>query len=276
MLAEIGSMPGVAYGTGLRKQIAKAADLDTDLTGLFLASPDTRAAAAANPTLAAQHVATLTRDPDNQVRAAIAARRDLDPVLRESIPVEYDDKSTDTVNWLLTAELSEPDLLALARSRHQAFRNTLAERTDLPDEIVEILARDESFAVRLLVCERQPNAPGWLLAQIAAEWTGYSRWDMLAHKNFPADAAIRLAHSADFRDRRVAAAHPGLPVDVIEVLMTDNDGTVRLYAAANPAIPVIRLAELLRTTDPFLATAAARNRTLPTAAMHQVLDKAGL
>ena len=276
LLADIDSAASAADGTRLLRQVAEVADLDAGLTSRFLASPDTRAAVAANPTLPARHVAAMARDPDNQVRAAIAARRDLDAVLRESIPVDYDDRSTTIIGWLLAAELSEPDKLAYARSRHQVFRKTLAMRPDLTGEIVEILARDDSFAVRLFVCERQPDAPGWLLAQTAAEWTSYSRWDMLAHKNFPADAATRLARSGESRDRAVAAAHPGLATDVIEALLADDDDAVRRHAATNPAIPAARLIELLGTADPALRTGAAANRTLSVAAMQQVLDKAGL
>ena len=100
-------------------------------------------------------------------------------------------------------------------------------RPGLPDEIVELLAGDESFAVRLFICERQQDAPGWLLAQTAATWTGRSRWTMLRHKNFPADAAARLARSDNRHDRVGAAAHPGLPADVIEALLTDDDAAVR-------------------------------------------------
>jgi len=276
MLADVESAKDDADSTGLLRDIAEVADLDADLTSRFLASPDARAAVAANPTLPAQHVAALAHDPDNKVRAAVAARRDLDPMLRESIPVDYYDGSSAIVSWLLNEQLSEPDLLAFARSRHQIFRKTLAMRLDLPDEVVEILAHDESFAVRLFVCERQPNAPGWLLAQVAAQWTSYSRWDMLAHKNFPADAATRLACSDEPGDRAVAAAHPGLPAVVIEALLTDGDANVRRRAATNPAIRAARLTELLGASDPVLTTGAAENRTLPVDVMHQVLDKAGL
>jgi len=42
---------------------------------------------------------------------------------------------------------------------------------------------------------------------------------MLAHKNFPADAATRLARTEDPHDRAVAAAHPGLAADTIEALL---------------------------------------------------------
>jgi hypothetical protein len=251
MLADLDSAADDASSSGLLRQIAEVAGLDADLATRFLASPDLRAAVAANPTLPARHVAALARDPDNQVRAAV-------------------------VDWLLADDLSGPDWLAYARSRHQIFRKTLAIRPGLPDEIVEILARDESFAVRLFVCERQPNAPGWLLAQTAAEWTSYSRWDMLAHKNFPAGAATRLARSEEARDRAVAAAHPGLAADTIEALLADEDAAVRRYAATNPAIPAIRLIELLGAADPVLAAEAAANRALPVAAMHKVLDMAGL
>ncbi len=281
MLADIDSSADPANSAGLLRQIAATVDLDADLdaslTGRFLTDPQLRAAVAANPTLAPGHVAALAHDPDNQVRAAVVARRGLDPVLRESVSVEYDDRSSgNTVGWLLAEDLSEPDQLAFARSRHQVFRKTLAMRTDLSDEAVGILAADESFAVRLFVCERQPNAPGRLLAHIAAGWKGYSRWDMLAHKNFPADAATALARSDDPRDRVVAAAHPGLPIDTIEALLADGADYVRRRAATNPSIPADRLITLLEADESAVVSGAAANRTLPVVTMHQVLAQARL
>lgn len=276
MLADLSASINDGSSKSLLRDIAKVADLDADLTHRFLTNPDSRAAVAANPTLPAEHIGALARDPDNYVRAAIVARRDLDPVLRESIPVEYDDRSSGIVSWLLTDDLPETDRLTFAQSRHQIFRKTLAMRQDLPDEIVEILAHDDSFAVRLFVCERQPNAPGWLLAQIAAQWTSYSRWDMLAHKNFPAAAATRLAQSDNPHDRVVAAAHPGLAVEAIEALLTDNDAAVRRRAATNPAIPIIRLIALLCGAERDLAEGAAANGILPAPTMRQILDQAAL
>lgn len=281
MLADIDSSADPANSAGLLRQIAATVDLDADLdaglTGRFLTDPQLRAAVAANPTLAPGHVAALAHDPDNQVRAAVVARRGLDPVLRESVSVEYDDRSSgNTVGWLLAEDLSEPDQLAFARSRHQVFRKTLAMRTDLSDEAVGILAADESFAVRLFVCERQPNAPGRLLAHIAAGWKGYSRWDMLAHKNFPADAATALARSDDPRDRVVAAAHPGLPIETIEALLADGADYVRRRAATNPSIPTDRLITLLEADESAVVSGAAANRTLPVVTMHQVLAQARL
>lgn len=276
VLADIDSAAGEVDTEDLLRRIAEVTDLDADLTERFLAGPDTRAGVAANPTLAAEHVADLARDPDNHVRAAVVARHGLDPVLRESIPVDYEDNSNDAVGWLLTEDLSERDQSAFARSRHQIFRKTLAMRPDLSDETVEILAGDENFVVQLFVCERHPNAPGRLLAQIAEQWTSYSRWDMLAHKNFPADAATSLVRSDEPEDRAVAAAHPGLSADMIEALLTDDDVTVRRQAATNPAIPADRLIELLGAADFAVAEEAAANRKLPVTTMHQLLDQAGL
>jgi hypothetical protein len=277
LVAETDSaVDGTSRSEGLLRQVAEVADLDTGLTDRFLATPDLRAAVAANPTLPPEHLADLARDPDNRVRAAVAARRGLDPVLRESIPVDYDDRSSSVVGWLLTEDLSAADRMEFARSRHQIFRKTLAMRPDLPDDVVGILADDESFPVRLFVCERQPNAPGRLLARIAEKWTSYSRWDMLDHKNFPADAATRLARSDDAQDRAVSAAHPGLPADTIEALLTDENDAVRRRAATNPAVPAHRLAELLGTADRSVAAGAAANPSLPLTAMHRILDRAGL
>ncbi|MFF4541840.1 hypothetical protein [Streptomyces aureus] len=277
MLADIDSCADPANSARLLPQIAATADLDADLTDRFLTDPRLRPAVAANPTLDPAHVAALAHDPDNQVRAAVVARRDLDPVLRESVSVEYDDRSSgNTVEWLLAEDLSESDQVTFARSRHQVFRKTLAMHTALSDEAVGILAADESFAVRLFVCERQPNAPGWLLARIAADWKGYSRWDMLAHKNFPADAATVLARSDDPHDRVVAAAHPGLPAETIEALLADDADNLRRRAATNPSIPTDRLIALLEADEPPVVSGAAANRTLLEVTMHQVLDHAGL
>lgn len=276
LLAETDAAEANAHAARLLQQIARVANLDVALTERFLATADLRAAVAANPTLSAEHVARLARDPDNQVRAAVVARRDLDPQVRETTPVDYNDRSSAIVGWLLTAELTEQDQMAFARSRHQIFRKTLAMRLDLPDEIVEILAHDDSFAVRLFVCERQPNAPGWLLARTAEEWTSYSRWDMLTHKNFPAAAAVALTRSQVSHDRAVAAAHPGLPADTVDALLTDDDAQVRRRAATNPAIPAERLIGLLAAADTAVAAGAAANRSLPVLAMHQILDQAGL
>ncbi|WP_241695312.1 hypothetical protein [Streptomyces sp. C] len=277
VLADIDSSTDPANSAELLPYIAATVDLDAALTRRFLADPQLRAAVAANPTLDLEHVAALAHDPDNQVRAAVVARHGLDPVLRESVSVEYDDGSSgNTIEWLLAEDLSEPDQLAFARSRHQAFRKTLAMRTDLSDEAVAILAADESFAVRLFVCERQPNAPGRLLAHIAADWKSYSRWDMLAHKNFPADAATALARSDDPHDRVVAAAHPGLPVDTIEALLADGADDVRRRAATNPSIPTDRLINLLEADESAVVSGAAANRTLLVVTMHRVLDQARL
>jgi hypothetical protein len=60
--------------------------------------------------------------------------------------------------------LSTPEKLAFALSRHQVLRKTLAMRPDLPGEIVEILARDESFPIQVLVC-RNNRTPRLVLAQ---------------------------------------------------------------------------------------------------------------
>ncbi|MFI8320656.1 hypothetical protein [Streptomyces sp. NPDC085529] len=285
LLAEIDSAEDPTRHVGLLRRIAATADLDAardhrpgaDLTDRFLTDPRLRAAVAANPTLAVQHVMALAHDPDNEVRAAVVARRGLDPVLRESVSVAYDDRSGgNAAEWLLDEELSESDQVAFARSRHQVFRKTLAMRSDLCEEAVAILAGDESFAVRLFVCERQPDAPGWLLARVAADWKSYSRWDMLAHKNFPADAATALARSDDPRDRVVAAAHPGLPWETIEALLADDTDHVRTRAATNPSVPSHRLMALLTSDDPAVLAGAAANRTLPVVTMYQVLDQAGL
>lgn len=276
MLTDLDTRPPNASTQALVCEIARSAELDSELIARFLTADDTRAGLAANAGLPAEAVEALATDTGNAVRASVAERRGLDPSLRESIPVQYEDGSSRAVDWVRTAPLTHAEQLVLARSRHQILRKSLTLRDDLSDEVIEVLARDESFAVRLFICERQPNAPGWLLAQTAATWKSYSRWDMLAHKNFPADAAIAIASSPDPHDRVVAAAHPGLAPGLIDTLLGDSDAHVRRRAATNPSIPAPRLLTLLEDNDDYLATGAAANPTLPTSVMHTILEQAGL
>ncbi|MFE4457090.1 hypothetical protein ACFROC_07010 [Nocardia tengchongensis] len=259
----------------LLQQIAEVVILDGALVEQFLADPRLRAAVAANPTLSGKQVVALAGDRDNEVRKAVVARHDLDPVLRESISVDYHG-CENFVPWLEDASLAECERLALAHSRHEVVRKTLALRPDLSDTIVETLAHDASRVVRVILCENHPEAPAWLLEQTVADGIGHSRAGFVAHKNFPLATAIAMARSIDTADRNHAISHSGLPLDVLEALISDDAAIVRCSAARHPTVQGARLIELVNTLDPAVVQGAAENPNLPPTVMHELLDATGI
>lgn len=110
----------------------------------------------------------------------------------------------------------------------------------------------------------------------AADGAAYSRPGMVAHKNYSAAAATRLARSDEPHDRRVAAAHPGCrPTRSRASWPTTTapyDVEPRPALPFQPAVPLI---VLLGAADRAVAAGAAANRILPVVTMHQMLDQVG-
>ncbi|WP_405895877.1 hypothetical protein OG272_44330 [Streptomyces sp. NBC_00104] len=62
-----------------------------------------------------------------------------------------------------------------------------------PGRLVELLAQDEDFVVRLMICENQPDAPADTLPRTVLEWHGYSTYDMVRMPRFPRKGLARYA-----------------------------------------------------------------------------------
>lgn len=138
----------------------------------------------------------------------------------------------------------------------------LAERHDLPSQIIDQLAGDrdakvlKSLAANPALREAQlrtivaahgprvaakaasnPSCPPDLLIQLAQQTPPMHKAlrRIAAHPNAPAEAL--LACLADEQARRIAASHPALPAQTITQLLTDADTSVAAAAAANPTLP---------------------------------------
>ncbi|MGK5731409.1 hypothetical protein [Streptomyces sp. URMC 124] len=251
--------------------------LDRRLAERFAYSdePSERMAIAENPSLPADLVAHLARDPHRPVRLAVSARPELTEAQRAAVDhtIEPGERLA-PLTWVREAREDTDVLRRCVHSAHVWLRRSAAVSPHLPPDLVARLAEDDDFAVRLLLCENHPAPPPELMWQVFLQWEGYSRWLLPDKPGFPRHRLAALAHHEDPGLRRHAIRAPDASPELLDRLTRDMAAYVRHEAARDPRLPLPRLYELL--ADPDTAQDAARNPALPAADMRRLLDEAGL
>lgn len=238
-------------------------------------NPDarTRAAAAANPRLPEDLAAELGRDPDPAVRLAASTRPGLSEAQRAAI--DYHDDPNVVVRplaWVLDQCEDEQTMAECALSAHPVLRRSAACCPHLPPDLVDRLAADDDFVVRLFLAENHPSPPGQLLLRTVLEFDGWTVDKMLNNPNFPRVGLQRFVGSANPRERELVVLDPTARAETIERLSHDDDPRVRAAMARDPRLSLVRIRELLG--EPDTAGAAAANPMLPVDTMSQIIDDA--
>jgi hypothetical protein len=270
--------------------------LSRELAEQVVASGDREATAwiAANPTMPADLVETLSRhpdadvrtaltgqnltaeqvrrlagDPDPSVRSGIAARaglpddlvrqlvNDPDPQVRR-ILAEHAFVSDDDRAALKLTETDLPNAIRWARSDNPRLRRRAASVTGLPADLVAVLADDPDAVVREKLATTHPEAPGELLLRCFLE--GRARHELPGRPQFPIDGLARFATHEDPEVRALALRDPAIDPATADLLTSDSDDRVRGAAARCPRLPADRITALL--DDPSLVTDAAANPAL--------------
>ncbi|MFJ8017503.1 hypothetical protein [Streptomyces sp. NPDC096339] len=248
----------------------------------------------------ADAVARLARDPDPEVRAAVAARADIAPALLAELAGDPDERvrtrarihplprtwaqrdavdhvvfhGSDCACPIVEGRLEQEGdwYSACARSEHEPMRRLAATYRLLPGELVELLAADPAPEVRHALARHHPLAPpGIVLDTFLAR--PRQRPHLLTLPNLPRTG---LGHLLDHKDAEVRAlAAADLTLDEPPVrLLSDPEALVRTAAAASLLLPAGLLASLLE--DPGTAEGAAANPGLPAARLHELLDRLGV
>jgi hypothetical protein len=168
---------------------------------------------------------------------------------------------------------------------------------NLPRDVVDLLAHDEDWVVRLFLAEHCAQAPADVLLEMVESWNGYSAARMVEHPNFPRHGVMRYADDPNPFMRKLALLDPESTVELVERFSRDADSGVRRCAlrdqrlsaasvirllddphhgirdeaAADPRLPTRVLATLLAHTR--TAARAAVNPAVPETVMQHLLDR---
>ena len=232
----------------------------------------TRSVAAADPALPAECVARLALDPAPLVRLAVSMRPELSEEQRAGIDyhVGRDDRIR-PAGWAVET-LDHQAQRRCAFSAHIGLRRSVACNPNLAADLVAVLATDDDFAARLLLCERHTNVPSETVLTTYLEARTMTRGRLLNHPSFQRIGLARLADSPNREARALVVLDPEAPPRLIEQLSNDPDPMVRASTAGDRRLSPGRVLELF--DDPPTAGAAAANPHLPVPVMHRVLADA--
>ncbi|SDT80369.1 hypothetical protein SAMN05216371_6313 [Streptomyces sp. TLI_053] len=251
-----------------RQRVVERCALAPELAG-ELAHGDARVrrSLARNPGLGPALVAQLARDEDPDVRLEVSLRPELTEEERARIPVDIDPRDhCGALPWVLERQGDAAEMRRCAASAHVLVRRSVARVRDLPADVVEVLAGDEDFAVRLLLAEHCAQAPSGLLLEMWVDWRGRSAARFREHPNFPRAGAMRFAADPNPVLRQLALDDPAAPVELVERFGRDEDHGVRLRALDDPRLSVDSVVRLVDDEDWVVrlrALWALRARRLP-------------
>ncbi|MGW6820525.1 hypothetical protein [Streptomyces sp. NPDC055005] len=258
-----------------RRDAACTAPLTPALSAFLASHQDDsmRHGAARNPHTPTALALTLATDPDPSVRLAVSLRADVTEEQRAAIDYTVPPGRHPVPAWV-EERFDDPDALReIAASSHVLLRRGVTRAPKLPSDVVERLATDDDYFVRLMLCEND-RAPHELLVEMFVDWNGLSWGSMAYHRNFARPGLARFANDPNHRLRYAALFDSSAEPELVERLSHDEDDMVRRHAAVDPRLPFPRLVELLGANG--MPRAAAQNPALPTELMHQLLDVAGV
>jgi hypothetical protein len=163
--------------------------------------PWARVEAARDPACPSEVVGELAADWWWEVRAAVAARRGIPPVLAR----------------------------ALAQDPNDWVRRALAENPDTDPEVLGLLHADPNFGVRDAVAEHPATPPQALLAMVQDPvWE--IRRSLAKRRQVPTEVLVALRNDPEHWVRFFVACHPATPPWVRQELTRDPRPSVRAVA----------------------------------------------
>lgn len=258
-----------------RHDAASEAPVDAALAQLLATHEDSwiRRAAARNPHLPTALALPLTADPDDSVRLAVSLRGDLTEEQRAAIDYTVPEGRQEVPVWV-RERFGDPDALReIAGSSHVVLRRAVTCARELPADVIERLAADDDYYLKLMLCEND-HAPHELLLEMFTSWRGLSCGTLAFRRNFARPGLARFADDPDQWLRYAALFDPEGGPELVERLSHDQTDLVRRHAVADPRLPCPRLIELLGKDG--MPRVAASNPSLPVPVMHRLLDLAGV
>jgi hypothetical protein len=256
-----------------RQAAARDAGIDRDLADHLLDSSVAweRLAAVENPSVTVEMALRLADDPDAHVRLRLSLREDLPEERRRDISYVVEGIRYYPEKWVTDRHDDPEAMRRAAASSHVLIRRSVARARRLPLDVVEALANDEDFFVRLALCESCDDAPHELLLEMYAYWHGLSWGSLAARPNFARPGLARFADHPNPRLKQIALRDPEASPELVARLV--DDPAVRSWAARDPRLPYPILLGLL--SESGQPRNAAMNPALTPEHMRGLLDLAG-
>jgi hypothetical protein len=255
----------------IRWGLASRQDLPQEIYALLAGEdniPGIRCDIAGNPAVDTPVLRTLASSGDRMVNQAMVHN----PVLPLDLLVEIV-AAVRTGPTLLRriANATEAELRKLAASSTARLRMLVAERPDLPADVVRALVADpDPLVAKSIVKNPMLTADDiWFLLRAHGD-----RVHPLAARNPNCTMEILeyLAQSGHPAQKvyREIAKHPNASAAALAVCLL-REGPPRLSAARHPNLRAAKVVELLADSDPDVVAAAAANPSLPLAVMRSLV-----
>jgi hypothetical protein len=228
-----------------------------------------KATIALEPDLPPDLVTTLSADPDPRVRTFVSMRPGLSE--RQRAAIGYRVSTNDRLPrlaWVIEADGEQ--LQRCVSSAHPGLRRSAACNKRLTADQIAMLAADDDFPVRLLLCENQESVPTDLVVRTYLEARVITRGGLLSHPAIVDADLTGYADSPYWGARALVVRDRCAPAELIDRLSHDEHPGVRTWVAGDTRLSQERLLELLE--DPETAAAAAANPNLPVELMVAILD----
>ncbi|WBP85600.1 hypothetical protein [Kitasatospora cathayae] len=232
--------------------VARNPALPPELLGRLIADADEELAGALadRVDLAPDQVRQLAERSEFAALLLVADGRltsgDVDPLARPTVAVALVEQGRGEPGWAR--------LLALVPDPY--VRQRLATCPELPDEVAELLAADESDDV---VAELAVNTT-WLdlLVRLAAHPSAMVRRWAAANEAMPAESLTALLDDPEVLVREQAAGNPTTPGAAAARLVADH-AMIRQALAAHPGLPAETYQRLTRDEIPWVRSNLAQN-----------------
>ncbi len=262
-----------------------------------------------NPVCPEEILTKLAKDPDPEVRAAVAENSLTPP---EILKILAKDKSRE-VRERVAGNTSTPVETLDVMAKVSYLRKTIAENSSIsmtllkelsvnrdfdvrlavtrnpttPPEILILLAKEAGYMIRAGVA-RNRNTPPELLKELASDDRAEVRFPVATRPSAPLDSISRMnllkssaAEGDEFGYGRASLAkNPDTPVEILELLSKDKNYRVRCGVAENPSTPIEILKELANEKtmseddlySQLVLDGVAKNPSIPTALRAEIIN----
>lgn len=221
---ELVSMLAGNQSPRVKSTIAQRADLSEDLiTQLIKTSNEevTLGGLALNPNLSTHHIEQLLSFKSTHINQLLAQRTDID----ESILWNLAQSSpSPAVRGAIAVNPSISEDLILALYRYPDIRLELSQRDDLPDNIIQMLAKHENPAVRALIAQKKSLSPT-LIKQLAYDSAYQVRMEIAKRNDLPIDILERLSQD-NYWVAMQTLKHPNLPTYLVQRALYHPDSPI--------------------------------------------------